>query len=535
MKLWKIVWMLVMTSLMAGCPSEREDDSCSRDADCGLTERCEHPTGQCVPKEGRNLQCTTVADCLASELCHPTAKVCVRTCTTGSDCPDTAKSCGALSATDSSRVCQCSTDASCNSDRLDASLVCSNLDRACTPKCTTDASCGSGRTCDTATGQCKAKVDRNLLCTSSANCLGSELCHPTAKVCVQACVDSADCPDSAKNCAALSASDGRKVCQCFTDTLCNQDRVSANLVCSELDRVCAPKCTSNTDCGTGRTCDTATGQCQQELSSLRCLDDMDCLAGELCHPEAKVCVVNCASSVDCPHSAKTCVPISGFDTRTVCKCSTNELCNIDGGTTALVCSDLDSVCTPKCTRDSDCSAGRTCDTATGQCKGSGGNTGTPCTGEGQSTCNYGTHSCSSSQCTLLPAPTCPNYVNFPNKNQLGTTGIILYDARKVSFTTDTVACGTTNPVRARIALSAYSNRPFPPTRSELSGFFAVRVDGSSVNGIDLVFQGSDYVVSGANRERADITVSFCVSEASVSLSTAFYFTNGNFLCYQATR
>ncbi|HEX5750399.1 MAG TPA: hypothetical protein VFZ09_29490 [Archangium sp.] len=45
---------------------------------------------------------------------------------------------------------------------------------------------------------------------------------------------------------------------------------------------------------------------------------------------------------------------------------------------------------------------------------------------------------------------------------------------------------------------------------------------------------SDYTVSGENRERAQIVVSLCYSSTATSASTGFYFTQGNFLCHQAT-
>ncbi|WP_395839115.1 hypothetical protein [Archangium violaceum] len=405
--------------------------------------------------------------------------------------------------------------------------------------CTQNTDCATGQQCNKATGQCVAvsPQDRNPLCTTSEDCLPSELCHPTAKVCVQTCRASADCPDTAKVCDVVSATDSTKVCHCATDTLCNQGRQKADLVCSNLDRVCTPRCVSNADCGTGRTCDTASGQCAQaqvEPRNLRCQQDTDCLTLELCHPTAKVCVQTCESSIDCPDAAKRCDLLSATDTRRVCKCSTTELCNIDRDTPDLLCSSEYSVCMPKCTADTDCPTGQRCDATTRQCKPEASNdTGKPCTGEGQSTCAYGTHFCSSAQCTPLPAPTCENYEKFTGKGGLGTTGRILYNARVVSAATDTAACGSTTFKRVKIALSAYSNVSFPSTKEELSGLFLVKVDGTVWNGSMQVLSSSDYVVSGTSRERAEITVSLCTNPSSTTLSTGFYFTNGNFLCFQA--
>jgi hypothetical protein len=299
-----------------------------------------------------------------------------------------------------------------------------------------------------------------------------------------------------------------------------------------------------------------TGCPSDETSSLTCSADTDCIESEICHPTAKVCVKTCTAGADCPSSAKTCAALSTTDSRLVCQCATDTLCNSDGATD-LVCSNLDKVCAPKCTSDAACGTGRTCDTATGQCKaGSTGgtcspacgagqvcdtstrtcvNNGAACTGEGQSTCVYGSQFCSSSACTALPAPTCQNYTNLSNKSVLGTTGVITYSARVASAATDTAFCGTTDTKRVKIAVSAYSSTPFPATKDDLSGFFFVLVDGMPKSGTAAVSSSAgNYTVSGTNRERAEIVVSFCRPPDSTTLSTGFYFTSGNFLCFQAT-
>ncbi|WP_254627373.1 hypothetical protein [Myxococcus sp. CA040A] len=106
-------------------------------------------------------------------------------------------------------------------------------------------------------------------CTSNDDCAGTEICHPSAGVCVTTCESGSDCPDTAKTCAPLggtSTQANTRICQCSTDVLCNggTDSESTDLVCSDLDTVCVPKCDSNDDCGTGRVCDTASGQCEED-------------------------------------------------------------------------------------------------------------------------------------------------------------------------------------------------------------------------------------------------------------------------------
>ena len=118
------------------------------------------------PGGGReSLACTEAADCLENEICHPDARVCVQTCSIGDDCPESAKTCDAISATNSTKICKCGTDALCQrDDRLDdaSGLTCSTTYKVCTdgggttPACTTDANCAAGQTCDTSTGTCRA-------------------------------------------------------------------------------------------------------------------------------------------------------------------------------------------------------------------------------------------------------------------------------------------------------------------------------------------------------------------------------------------
>ncbi|AGC46623.1 hypothetical protein MYSTI_05344 [Myxococcus stipitatus DSM 14675] len=102
-------------------------------------------------------------------------------------------------------------------------------------------------------------------CTSNDECAGTEICHPDANVCVTTCSTGSDCPDTAKTCASIDGSaTGTKICQCSTDALCNTGSETADMVCSDLDNVCVTKCTANADCGSGRKCDTASGQCEED-------------------------------------------------------------------------------------------------------------------------------------------------------------------------------------------------------------------------------------------------------------------------------
>jgi hypothetical protein len=106
--------------------------------------------------DGGTAGCTSTS-CASGETCLASAKVCVKTCTMGADCPDSAKTCAPLGggASDGGAMfCQCSTDPLCNGTS-GGSLVCSKLDKVCVPKCGSTTDCSSPRTCDTGTGQCQ--------------------------------------------------------------------------------------------------------------------------------------------------------------------------------------------------------------------------------------------------------------------------------------------------------------------------------------------------------------------------------------------
>ncbi|MCY1079882.1 hypothetical protein [Archangium lansingense] len=279
--------------------------------------------------------------------------------------------------------------------------------------------------------------------------------------------------------------------------------------------------------------------------SLTCTADTDCLDAEICHPDAKVCVQTCpgGTSAECPDSAKICETISATNTTNICKCSTSALCAQDDRVTGveLVCDTTGSeVCVPKCSADTDCATGQTCDTASGICK-AGSTPGQSCTGEGQSTCSYGQF-CSSSKCTAVPAPTCANFDpaqggRAPTFNAATSTGPIIYDVTQVSFAQDSFCGdGTTGStgMTAKARVKAYiKTGTFPGEKSGLPGLFYVRVNGSQVDGTTLI-RPSEYTTADAGK-RAEFTMNFCPGSTATTLSIGLYFTGGNETCKQLNR
>ncbi|ADO73411.1 hypothetical protein [Stigmatella aurantiaca] len=251
----------------------------------------------------------------------------------------------------------------------------------------------------------------------------------------------------------------------------------------------------------------------EEIAS--CTSDAQCSDNEVCQTAAGVCVQTCEQASDCPDSAKNCEALSSSDTRKVCKCTVGTRFCADAYGEGFTCSATTRVCTDKDDTNPNPDPGGSC------------------TGTGQSTCAYGQF-CSASKCTAVPAPTCENYQNFSGKSQLGTTGTIIYSARVESSANDSTFCGAANPQRVKVALSAYSSTPFPDNKDQLNGFFYVIVNGTASSGAATVSSSAgNYTVTGANRENAQIIVNLCRPSGSTTTSTGFYFTSGNFYCYQA--
>lgn len=112
-------------------------------------------------------------------------------------------------------------------------------------------------------GGCGETFDGPVSCSNDGDCLEEEVCLTEVGVCAPTCDSAADCPDSAKVCAAIAGSQ-QKVCQCSTTPLCNSDAPpDSDLVCSADVGVCLTSCTAGGSCPSGFDCDTASGECRR--------------------------------------------------------------------------------------------------------------------------------------------------------------------------------------------------------------------------------------------------------------------------------
>jgi len=142
----------------------------------------------------------------------------------------------------------------------------------------------------------------SAMCTSESDCVaGTETCHPIGRICVPTCTMAADCPSNQKDCGVIkdpitgAALTQEKVCQCQTDQLCKDGDPESTLMCSPIDNICEPRCTTNADCSDfspTRTCengycvppkcspdscfDPRAGKCQSNGSCGPCTQDGDC-------------------------------------------------------------------------------------------------------------------------------------------------------------------------------------------------------------------------------------------------------------------
>lgn len=130
------------------------------------------------------------------------------------------------------------------------------------------------------------------------------------------CISDSDC-DTFETCIR-EACIRTKVCECASDTDCQEGMVCQACRCEAPQRVCAqetdcppgqdcinqrcqqPKdtgCKSSTDCTNNQQCNLVTGKC------LDCLQDIDCPIGETCSPDGS-CQTNqpcqCKTSLECP-------------------------------------------------------------------------------------------------------------------------------------------------------------------------------------------------------------------------------------------
>lgn len=290
-----------------------------------------------------------------------------------------------------------------------------------------------------------------------------------------------------------------------------------------------------------------------------CSTDANCGTGKACHPVLKECVTTCTGSSDCPASEKTCDTVGG-STAKFCKCSTDALCNTS--VAGNICSTATFQCTAKCTANTNCPSGYTCDTASGQCKGgstdagtdAGVDAGTACTGLGTcaypevcdftasvckpgascnmsdvqpSTCGYAGYCTANSNCAQVDAPTCANFSASGSNpavfNPKTSTGPIIYYVE-----TDTAppaaSCFKGFYVHS-FYLNVYSSTDWPAQLTAMPGAWYVPTSGAKQD-ITAGLPGTYYVPNGKTLRLRK----YLCAKQSTSFNAGFYYTGGNETC-----
>ena len=246
---------------------------------------------------------------------------------------------------------------------------------ACTAKgCTNEAkegACDDGSICTEGdackAGKCTAAKTKD--CDDGDECT-TDSCDPTSGVCKYADVPGCGLPADQSCKGKCTKYNAAWKCQC--DSACKQYKDC----CADIDKVCAPKCTSDTQCNDNNKCTTDscnlnTGKCEFKAVA----DDSPCDDGQICTTEkctAGQCLVKpLADGSKCedgnPCTEESC--INGLCSKKSKNCDDKDTCTTDScdpadGTcknvqkpTGNLCSDGES-----CTNSDKC-------TAAGQCVG----------------------------------------------------------------------------------------------------------------------------------------------------------------------
>ena len=208
-----------------------------------------------------------------------------------------------------------------------ADTICTSL--GCTAECATDTDCTEGTVCRTPPGVCVAPQEPDPdpmpgTCTRNADCEDASLVCRDG-VCVAAptpaCSATNPCP-SGQACVDGSCRAATETCQFNFE--CGMGRICVN-------QQCVAGCTTDAMCGTGFTCDEASGGCVA------------------IPPVTGMCTNNAACG-----AGRVCIDSSCYDS-----CTTDTMCGAGRYCASGVCRP-DTRPRPFCTSDAQCAPGRPC-------------------------------------------------------------------------------------------------------------------------------------------------------------------------------
>lgn len=276
-----------------------------------------------------------------------------------------------------------------------------------------------------------------------------------------------------------------------------------------------------------------------------CSTDANCGTGKVCHPILKECIPSCNVAADCSEQAqRKCARYDGTDATMTspgfCQCSTDALCNTS--VSGQICSTATKRCENKCTSNSSCPNGFTCDTASGQCTGGGSDGGMDAGMDAGVTCNssnaqpdicgYGSVCTASNTCEAVVDDTsCSNIQNSGRPAWTSaSTGPVIFNV--VDEADDQTKCTTDNAFTVTVYAYAGPGMTFPAMKSNLPGFFYYTTSGNAVDIPTNLLQQANYTLYGNTVMGAKFTL---CSTSTTSIVAGFGFTNGNGYCAMLSR
>lgn len=253
-----------------------------------------------------------------------------------------------------------------------------NLDGAavgvCVPRCEKDSDCETGRRC-AEDGDCVPRGEKAAgeSCARAADCNGGAClkgdafrggyCSARCDNQFAECEPGSLCTDLEGNAVCLASCDADGGCRTGEGYKCRvvATRKDQNGRDTEL-RACVPRCQSDAECGDGRHCDPASGDCADGAGDPNplgafCGRDADCASGECLTGEAFLngyCTASCDAC-----DGGVCGAVEGGE-RCLSTCDGDLDCR--GG---YVC--VGGGCAPPCRADGDCIGGEVCNPSTGRC------------------------------------------------------------------------------------------------------------------------------------------------------------------------
>jgi hypothetical protein len=294
-------------------------DSCCSGLECNdivVTVSPPSQNGVCHLTLGAG-PCTGAADCVSGQ-CDLANQVCVPNTTEGSQCLEGDPDCGV--GPNGQMYCAGAKCVYPHGDSCTANNQCISEDCS-TFVCTTSAVntyCDTSSDC-AAPGKCmrhECRYPSGATCTVSAECASNNCAGGTTCACSGVAPGAAGgCATNADCCAGSGAICSFGVCSLPTGSTCltNQKCVvgtCAGGVCPKATYASGPdSCLSNSDCQTGYTCETSTGQCVLEVgSTVNCVTNNDECTSQSCGSSG-YCVCNgltpdagygiCLTAADC--------------------------------------------------------------------------------------------------------------------------------------------------------------------------------------------------------------------------------------------